>query len=36
MCIYSIYNVLAFNFGSVLILQLIASVVLIWIKVSAK
>ncbi len=43
LCVYSIYNVLAFSFGSVLvvlILQLIASVVLIckslWIKASAK
>ncbi len=40
LCIYSIYKVLAFSFGSVLILQLFASVVLIckslWIKASAK
>ncbi len=43
MCMCSIYKVLAFSFGSVLvvlILQLIASVVLIckslWIKASAK
>ncbi len=43
MCIYIIYKVLAFSFGSVLvvlILQLIASIVLIckslWIKASAK
>ncbi len=38
-CVYSIYNVLAFSldlFLVVLILQLIASVVLVWIKASAK